>query len=340
MLVATALSTIFVRDLFAVIMLFGIYSLLSAALFLDLDAPDVALTEAAIGAGIAPILMLGTLALVRRIPHSTPKVRKPVRKVIVPLLAVGLTGAALIYATFDMPAFADPMAAPHNHVAPRYLQQSGDEIDIPNVVTSVLASYRGFDTLGEVFVIFTAGIGVLALLGSLEKHRGETYWQFSDTSSLRHHTVLHVISKILVPLILLYALYVQFHGDYSPGGGFQAGVIFAAAFILYTMIYGLELAHKVIVPKALFIAMVIGVLLYLGTGIATLLMGGNLLDYDVLAADPIAGQHIGIIVIELGVGICVASVMIAVFLSFAGHAVHSAQDGHAGEKPAEGEGAA
>lgn len=326
MLIATALATVFIRDLFAVIMLFGIYSLLSAGFFLTLDAPDVALTEAAIGAGIAPILMLGTLALTRKKSETEPQAKKSIHTKALPLVVVTLTGAALIYATFDMPYFSDPQAPAHNHVAPRYIGDSAKETGIPNIVTSVLASYRGFDTLGEVFVIFTAGIGVLALLGFLTDGSGRTYWQFADTANLRRHTVLHVISKILIPLILLYAFYVQFHGEYSPGGGFQAGVIFAAAFILYTMIYGLQTAYKVISPKILYRTMVAGVLLYTGTGVASLFLGGNYLDYNVLAHDPAHGQHLGIILVELGVGICVAAVMMSVFFNFAGRSTHLPHD--------------
>lgn len=329
MLVATALATVFIRDLFAVIMLFGIYSLISAVFFLNLDAPDVALTEATIGAGIAPILMLGTLALTRKKSEQQPQEKKSIRTIFLPLLVVVLTGIALIYATFDMPHFADPQAPAHNHVAPRYIQDSAQETGIPNIVTSILASYRGFDTLGEVFVIFTAGIGVLALLGFMTGGSGsgpKKYGQFKDTASLRHHTVLHVISKILIPLILLYAFYIQFHGEYSPGGGFQAGVIFAVAFILYAMVYGLQAAYKIISPKALRLAMVSGVLLYASTGLASLFLGGNYLDYNVLAHDPVHGQHIGIILVELGVGICVAAVMMSIFFNFAGRSAYLSHD--------------
>lgn len=316
MLVATALSVIFIRDLFAAIMVFGAYSLLSAGFFLNLDAPDVALTEAAIGAGISPILMLATLALTRRFSGTTPREKKPAHSALLPLLAVTVTGAALIYATLDMPHFGDAAAPVHNHVAPRYLNQSAQEIGIPNVVTSVLASYRGFDTLGEVFVIFTAGLGVMMLLGFMPEPSDRANWQFAGTASLRRYLVLHVIAKILIPIILLFALYVQFHGDYSPGGGFQAGVIFAAGFILYAMIYGLHAAYAVIAPRLLLLAMAVGVLLYAGTGLVSLLRGGEYLNYNVLAADPVAGQHVGIILVELGVGICVAAVMMTIFFSF------------------------
>jgi multicomponent Na+:H+ antiporter subunit B len=326
MLLVTALGAVFIRDLFAVIMLFGIYSLVSAGFFLDLDAPDVALTEAAIGAGVAPLLMLATLALTREETIRQPSAKKSMHTALLPVLVVTMTGAALIYATFDMPYFGDPAGPAHNHVAPRYLQASGQEIGIPNVVTSVLASYRGFDTLGEVFVIFTAEIGVLSLLGFLADGSGRQYWQFQDTANLLHHNILHVISKALVPVVLIYAFYVQFHGDYSPGGGFQAGVLFAAGFILYAMIFGLQAAYKVISPTALYWAMAIGVLLYGGTGVASLLLGGNYLDYNVLGSDAVQGQHNGILLVELGVGICVASVMMSIFFKFSGRTAHYYDD--------------
>lgn len=147
-------------------MLFGIYSLLSAALFVTLDAPDVAFTEAVVGAGISTVLMLATLALMGR-DKGPPKPRpRPAYRALLPLAVVTVTGAFLIYGTLDIPAFGDPNNPVQQHVAPRYLQESGTEIGIPNVVTSVLASYRGYDTFGETVVVFTAGMGVLVLLGS------------------------------------------------------------------------------------------------------------------------------------------------------------------------------
>ena len=158
-LAATAVAIVRLHNLFAVVMLSGIYSLISAGIFVELDAVDVAFTEAAVGAGITTILMLGTLAL------TTDHERTPIRVRVVPITVVVITGAALIYGTLDLPALGDPNAAVNQHVAPRYIQDSGREVGVPNIVTSVLASYRGYDTLGEVTVIFTAGIGVLILLG-------------------------------------------------------------------------------------------------------------------------------------------------------------------------------
>ncbi|MFQ5932158.1 MAG: DUF4040 domain-containing protein [Nitrospiraceae bacterium] len=158
-LAVTAFGILRLRNLFAVAMLAGMYSLLSAGLFVVLDAVDVAFTEAAVGAGITTVLMLGTLAL------TTREEKRSGPRTILPLLVVAMTGAALIYGTLDMPAFGDPAAPTQQHVAPRYLKETPVEIGIPNVVTAVLASYRGYDTLGEVTVIFTAGVGVMLLLG-------------------------------------------------------------------------------------------------------------------------------------------------------------------------------
>ncbi len=135
---------------------------------------------------------------------------------------------------------------------------------------------------------------------------------------MRNHLVLRVIAKLLIPFILVFALYVQFHGDYGPGGGFQAGVIFAVAFILYALIYGLENARRVMPPTWLRAGTALGVLIYAGTGIATMFLGGKFLDYSRLAHDASHGQHYGIIAVEFGVGLTVASVMVTIFFVFAG----------------------
>ncbi len=167
-LAVMALGILRLRNLFAVVMLSGIYSLLSAGLFVVLDAVDVAFTEAAVGGGIATMLMLGTLSL------TTDKEKAPGGVVrIVPLLIVLATGALLIYGTLDMPSYGDPTAPVHQHVAPRYLEQGPHETGVPNVVTAVLASYRGYDTMGELTVIFTAGIGVMLLLGLSRRRRDD-----------------------------------------------------------------------------------------------------------------------------------------------------------------------
>jgi multicomponent Na+:H+ antiporter subunit B len=129
--------------------------------------------------------------------------------------------------------------------------------------------------------------------------------------------ILRVTARLLVPAIWLFALYVQFHGDFGPGGGFQAGVLFAVGFILYALVEGLAAAETLIPAPVSEAMMVLGVLIYASVGFTSIAMGGNFLDYNVLAHDPHHGQHLGILLVELGVGITVAGAMIQIFSAFA-----------------------
>lgn len=165
LLVVTAGAIVRVRNLFAVAMLSGIYSLLSAGLFTTMDAVDVAFTEASVGAGISTVLVLAALLLVGR------EEARPSHGGLLPLLVVLVTGAALVYGTLDLPPFGSPDNPIHHHVAPRYIAETPEAVGIPNVVTSVLASYRGYDTMGETTVVFTALVGVLVLLMGSERTR-------------------------------------------------------------------------------------------------------------------------------------------------------------------------
>ncbi len=136
---------------------------------------------------------------------------------------------------------------------------------------------------------------------------------------MRHHLILRTVSKLLIGTIVLFALYVQFHGDYSPGGGFQAGVIFAVAFILHGIVFGLVKVQRVFPPWLVHKFAALGVLVYAGTGVLSMLLGYDYLDYGAFTpGHPSHGQHYGILVVELGVGITVAGVMISVYYAFAG----------------------
>lgn len=159
LLAATALVVARLRDLWAAVMFTGIYSFIGASWMLILDAPDVSFTEAAVGAGMSTVLLLSTLALTGR------EERQRQKSPVLPLLIVGVTGFALVYGTFDMPHFGDPNAPIHQYPNPSFVDRSMEDMHgLPNVVTSVLASYRAYDTLGETAVIFTAGIAVMLIL--------------------------------------------------------------------------------------------------------------------------------------------------------------------------------
>lgn len=304
----TAVAAIRLRDLFAVAMLFGIYSFLTAGLFMDLDAADVAFTEASVGAGITTVLLLSSLRLTGRWE------RRPRHGPLLPLIVVGITGAALVYGTLSAPMLGDPGAPVHQHVAPRYIEHGPQEVGVPNMVTAVLASYRGYDTLGETAVIFTAGLALLLLLGIQEgpdTRPGRT--------AIGEQLVLRVVVKLLIPFILLFALYVQWHGDFGAGGGFQAGVIFAAGFVLYDLVFGEGNARLVVPPRWLTRLAAGGILLYGGVGLYALLHGKPFLDYSALSPEhPVHSQHLGVLLVEMGIGVTVFSVVLTIFYALSG----------------------
>ena len=164
-MVVSALALLWLRNLFAVVMLSGSFSLNAAVLYVVMDAVDVAFTEAAVGAGVSTVLMLSTMAL-------TSRVQKPSKnKNLAPFLVVVLAGCLLVYGTLDMPNYGSNDSPAQTHLSKAYLTNSPHEVGVPNVVTAILASYRGFDTLGETVVVFTAGVGVVLLLSGLRRRK-------------------------------------------------------------------------------------------------------------------------------------------------------------------------
>ena len=311
LMVITAIAIVQTSNLFVAVMLSGIFSLLLASNFFLLDAADVALTEAAVGAGISTVLLLAALALTAD-RETVPTARRGIAMIV-----VSITTLIIIYATFDQPRLGAPDAPTQQHVAPWYLEKTPELIDIPNVVTAVLGSYRGYDTLGEVFVVYTAGIGVLFLLGGTAGRRRETN---TSSQGLKHYLIPRMVGRMLIPFIVLFGLYVQFHGEYSPGGGFQAGAIIAAAIILYAILEG-EVRALQVLPRGLLTGlMACGALLYGIIGLLGMLLGGNFLDYSVLSSDLVKGQQLGLLLIEAGVGITVTGVLLSIFHAFAARA--------------------
>ena len=171
LLVFIAVMILRTGKLFAVIVMSGGYSLTSAAIFVNLDAVDVALTEAAVGAGISTVLFLAAMSFLPAEEKAGSKGQSRLLQTLIAGAVCVVSGALLVFAALDLPAFGDPNAPAQLHVAPRYLEESGSLLHIPNVVTTVLASYRGFDTLGETIVVFTAGLGVLLLLAGATRTR-------------------------------------------------------------------------------------------------------------------------------------------------------------------------
>lgn len=232
----------------------------------------------------------------------------------VPLVAAG---AILFYAARDLPSMGDPTAPAAEHVSPRYIEKAQEETGASNMVTAVLADYRSYDTLGEVVVIFTAGLACLLVLGAFtptdagsgggEGDDGEMAYSFGSD-------VLDATTRMLTPFIVLFATYVVVHGHTSPGGGFQGGAIFAAALILVRLVRGaapgLELGSSAILAVAS-----VGVFVFFGTGLTSLFYGHNFLDYSALPF-PYEGGHLrelGSLSIEVGVFIAVTAILVLIF---------------------------
>jgi multicomponent Na+:H+ antiporter subunit B len=318
MLAVAAVATVYSRNLFVASMWSGIFSLMMASNFFILDAADVALTEAAVGAGVSTVLFMSALALTAEHEHVRERVR------LAPLAVLGVLFAVLFAVSFAQPRMGDPMAPVHLHVAPWYLGETPRLIDIPNVVTAILASFRGYDTLGEVLVVFTAGIGVLSVLGFHPKRRQRLSGELiaDRIRGVQHHAILRVVGKLIIPLLMLFGLLVQFHGEYSPGGGFSAGALFAAAVMLYGILEGADRSAKAMPQSWMLVLAALGATLYTGVGIACMLLGGRFLEYGVLAADPVAGQQLGILLVEFGFGLTVATVLVMIFNTIANRSTY------------------
>ena len=261
---------------------------------------------------------------------------------VIGLLIVVFTGALLLYATADFPPWADPASPANTHVSPHYIEKAIHETSVPNLVTAVLADYRGFDTMFETAVIFGAGVACFFVLRIFkpEGPRQRLYrhtvtdmtirirdtakppadleeFERIDTLWTPRDLIVTTVCRLLIPFIQLFALYVIAHGHYSPGGGFQGGVILGASIILLAISHDLRTALKRIGEKVTALLCSAGVILYSGTGALCLLMGLNFLDYSgltsVLNVDPITARSHGILIVEIGVGLSVMAAMIWIY---------------------------
>jgi len=260
---------------------------------------------------------------------------------IIGLIIVLSTGALLIYATVDFPVWADPASPASLHLSPHFIERTMEETSVPNIVTAVLADYRGYDTMYETTVIFSAGVACFILLRVLLREEpGERLYRhvltgvtvrvkkgaklppsadFERIDALwaPHDLIVKTICRFLIPFIQLFALYVIAHGHHSPGGGFQGGVILGASVILLAISHDLRTAVQRMREKVDALLCAAGVFIYAGTGALCLLLGLNFLDYSALASvlrvDPVTARSHGILIVEIGVGLAVMATMIWIY---------------------------
>ncbi|MCF8030260.1 MAG: Na(+)/H(+) antiporter subunit B [Desulfohalobiaceae bacterium] len=266
------------------------------------------------------------------------------------LIVVILCGAVLLYATRDFPAWGDPASPASTHVSPHYIEHALQETEVPNLVTAVLADYRSYDTMFETLVIFGAGVACFLLLRSFGARRREgwyvrhiptgvvihfrkrpriphsRFFERLDTEWVPHDLIIMTICRILLPFIQLFSLYVVAHGDFSPGGGFQGGVMFGASLVLMAISFDLRTALSRVGERILALLAFLGVVLYGGIGVLCMLLGGEFLDYSELAKIlPVHAEEaraLGMIGVEVGVGIAVTAVMAVIYVNIASAGRH------------------
>jgi len=257
-------------------------------------------------------------------------------------IVIALFGGLLIYGSMDFPPWGDPQSPASTYVSPHYIEQTLEETGVPNVVTAVLADYRGYDTMFETIVIFTAGVICIFLLRTFKPtepqsrlyrhiHTGITLrikkggkfpddskeFKRIDTTWTPYDLIIKTTCRLIIPFIQIFALYVIVHGHHSPGGGFQGGVIFGASLVLFALAFDLRSALKRMGEKLIAVICTLGVLIYAGTGMLSMLFRKHYLDYGALApifgSSAVQARSYGILLVEIGVGVAVMAVMVILY---------------------------
>lgn len=330
-LVLAAILTGLVRDVLAAAVIFAAYSLAMSILWVLLRAPDVALTEAAIGAGLITVLFLGAIAQTTRFEQT--EIAKPVRSVRWPAVGIVLAFAGAVALSLpSLPAVGDPTTPPHQHLSTYYLATAPVETGISNVVTAILAAYRGLDTFGEVVVVFAAGIGLLVVIraDTIPTLKVAARSQARSSQSCASEVTRTGI-RVVVPFIATLGLFIGFHGANSAGGGFQGGVIAAAAVVLLIFSTSVEETRRWI-HEATFLSITIGGIFVIALiGLGAIALGAEFLDYR---AYPVPkAMTYGIEVVEVAIGATVTGVVIMYIFGL----VPTDGDGNGGTSPSEEE---
>lgn len=322
LLVICAFAAISLKDLLSAAIVFGAYSFLMCLLWTEMGAVDVAFTEAAVGAGVSTVFFVAAVFRSNRLVA----VRKSGRIFfkLLGLLVSSTLGCILLFAANDFPSWADPTSPASTYVSPYYITNSIEDTSVPNIVTSVLADYRGFDTMFETAVVFVAGIAVFLILRCCRKEDHTCELASLCPEIAKQSPIVTTVSRIMVPFMQLFALYVVAHGHHSPGGGFQGGVILGASFILLGVSYDLKTILERMNEKWNLLLANLGISIYAGIGAICLLLGANFLDYSIYGTaitgiSEIEARSHGMLGVEIGVALTVMAIMVAIYVNIASH---------------------
>ena len=314
LVVILAFVSLWIRDLMSAVIVFGAYSFLMCLIWTGMGGVDVAFTEAAVGAGVSTVFFIAVLF------NTTRQIQFNPLDLSSKLLAAGLciaTGLLLFLGISDLPMWGDATSPVNTHVSKYYIEEAYNQTKVPNLVTAVLADYRGFDTMFETCVVFIALLGIFMLL---KKDNDTQSPEEIEDNAKSDNLIIRVASRFMVPFIQLFGLYVVAHGHYSPGGGFQGGVILGSSLILVAMSYSMDKAKKLLSIKKMILFAVIGVLIFATWGLIPVLLGHAFLDYSAWATiipglSKKMARSYSMLAVEIGVALTVMCGMYGIYMS-------------------------
>ena len=310
---ALAFVSLWIRDLMGSVIVFGAYSFLMCLIWTGMGAVDVAFTEAAVGAGVSTVFIAILYNTTRRIRFNPLDLSS---KIFATFICASV-GYLLYLGVSDLPQWGDPYSPVNTKVSSYYVENAYGDTKVPNLVTAVLADYRSFDTMFETCVVFIAVLGIFMLLKKEDLSEDDLS---ASTPLPPNNLIIRVSSRFMVPFIQLFGLYVVAHGHYSPGGGFQGGVILGASLILLAMAYDMQFVQKLLSMKRMISLAAFGVLIFAGWGLVPVFLGHNFLDYSAWAkilpaTDAIMARSHSMLAVEIGVALTVMCGMYGIYMS-------------------------
>lgn len=318
LLSATTLSLIVTRQLIIVSLLMSFISVFFTIIYIILDAIDVAITEAAVGSGVSTILLLAIIYLTKSYKISIAQYKILSFNGILSIISLIAFLLILISVLPFTPIFGDANNPAHiTNIYKVYTQASYETFGISNAVTMILGSFRGFDTLGETTVVFIASLGVYILMQTLlSVNLSKSFLKTIHLNENNESRIIQSAILLLISVMLLFGLYIQFHGDYGPGGGFQAGVVVASAYFMLLLSAPNSAINMILKEDMIVKILSLGVLIYILTGISSMIFGNKFLDYAIFSTDIKSAYHTGLFCIELGVGATVFAAMTIIMSKF------------------------